>query len=113
MIAHVVLFEPRPDLSDAERTTFISTLERALAEIPVIRRARVGRRATMGRLYDTRNSQNSSFVAILEFDDETALRTYLDHPAHTALGEQFYRAGCAALAFDFVLKDATDVRALF
>lgn len=105
MLAHVVLFRPKPDLTDLERGAFLDALEHALVNIPLITRARVGRRLTVGRPYDQLNTEQFPFAAILEFDKEADLREYLDHPAHQQLGEQFYVASERALVFDFDLTD--------
>ena len=105
MLAHVVLFRPKPELTDRERGAFIDALEHALVNIPLITRARVGRRITLGRLYDEQNTEEFPFAAILEFAREADLREYLDHPAHQQLGEQFYFASARALVFDFDLTD--------
>lgn len=110
MIAHLVLFRPKPSLNGAERGAFIDALERALAGIPEIRRAQVGRRVFAGRPYDEQNSEQFPFAAILEFDTEHDLHRYLDHPAHEELGRQFYLAAERALVFDFDL--GSDARAL-
>ena len=110
MVAHLVLFTPRRDLSDAERMTFVGTLEHALANIPLIRRARIGRRLNTGRQYDLQNPHQFPYAAILEFDTEDDLRAYLDHPAHNALGEQFYIASEGALAVDFTMVEGNRAR---
>ena len=90
MIAHVVLFRPKPGLSDAERRTFADALQHALTRIDLIRRVTIGRRVTLGRLYDQQNAVDFPYAAILEFETEGDLRAYLDHPAHVNLGRQFY-----------------------
>jgi hypothetical protein len=106
VIAHVVLFRPKDGLSAAQRLTFVNALKEAFAGIPVIRRARVGKRRKLGRVYDAQNAQDFPFLAILEFDSEADLVTYLEHPAHRSLGEQFYVASESALAFDFECVEA-------
>jgi stress responsive alpha/beta barrel protein len=110
MVAHLVLFTPRSDLSDAERMTFVDTFEHALANIPSIKRARIGRRLMVGRLYDQQNPYQFPYAAILEFESEADLRAYLEHPAHHALGEQFYIASENALAFDFNMGEGNRAR---
>ena len=107
MIAHVVLFRPKADLTDEQRRTLVQALEDALVGIPAIKRARVGRRHRLGRFYDAQNAQDFPFAAILEFDNEADLVAYLDHPAHRTLGEQFYLTADGALAFDFELLEGT------
>lgn len=112
MTLHLVLFRPRAALSTDERTALIDALEHALTSIPLIKRARVGRRTTLGRLYDQMNAQDFPFVALLEFETEADLRAYLDHLAHDKLGEQFYLTSESALVYDFDLMDGTAVREL-
>ena len=112
MIAHVVLFQPRADLSAADREAFAASFERALTSIPQVRRARVGERVNLGRLYDQQNAQAFSHIAIIEFDSESDLRGYLDHPVHHELGERFYRSAESALVFDFALMDGEHVQDL-
>ena len=112
MIAHLVLFRPKADLTDAQRHTLVKTLEDALTGIPVIKRARVGRRRTLGRQYDAYNADEYPFVAILEFESESDLVEYLDHPAHRSLGEQFYLTSERAMALDFELFEKHQLQQL-
>jgi hypothetical protein len=105
MIAHVVLFRPKPQLPADARAAFIAALEHALNHIALIKRARIGRRITVGRQYDQQNAGDYPFAAILEFDNEADLRAYLEHPAHHALGEQFYLTAESALVFDYDLLE--------
>ena len=113
MIAHVVLFQPRADLSPDERDAFAASFEHALTSIPEVHRARVGVRRTLGRLYDAHNRCECSFVAIIEFESETDLLTYLDHPAHEELGRRFYETAEAALVYDFELTEGAGVKRVF
>jgi hypothetical protein len=104
VIAHVVLFRPRRDLADADRLALIAAFEAALGGIPSIRRARVGRRLTIGRSYEALMHVDYPYIAILEFEDRAALVTYLDHPAHEQLATRFF-ASFEALIYDFELAD--------
>lgn len=112
-IAHVVLFRPREDLSQADRREFSASFERALTSIPHVRRARVGERVNLGRFYDHQNARDFSHIAIIEFDSEADLRAYLEHAAHQELGERFYQAAETALVYDFELREGEDVRGTF
>jgi len=112
VITHIVLFRPKPDLTAEQRATFIDALQHALENIPLIKRARVGRRLTLGTLYDQQNPHDFPFVALLEFDREADLRAYLDHPAHQRLGEQFYLTAEAALVFDYDLVEGQRAKEL-
>jgi hypothetical protein len=103
MIAHIVLFRPKASLSDDERRALIAALEHAVSGIPSIRRTTIGRRVLLNRPgYETQMAEHYEYSAILEFEGESDLRAYLDHPAHVALGRLLFTSADAVLAYDFV-----------
>ena len=109
MIVHVVLFEPRPDLTDAQRQRVFDDLRRSAGTIPSVRRFRVGRRVQHGLPgYEQVMRDPFSFVVVVEFDDLTGLKTYLQHPAHEAIGQHFGDSVVRALAYDYSVFDAED-----
>ena len=112
MVAHVVLFRPKADLTAEQRRMFVAALEHALTTIPLIQHARIGRRLSLGRQYEQLNASDFPFVAILEFANETDLRAYLEHPAHEMLGAQFYITSEAALVLDYELLEGEQIRGL-
>ena len=102
MIAHIVLLQPRPDLTEDERRAALATLERAAADLPDVRSLRLGRRVKHGLPgYEQMMTQDYEFALIIEVDDLPALTRYLTAPAHRALGELFSTATAAALAYDY------------
>jgi hypothetical protein len=102
MIAHVVLFRPRPELTDVQRQAVIDAMKAAASGIPSIRRLRVGRRVRLGRQgYEQLMREDFEFVVIIEFDDAEGLTAYLDHPKHAAIGAHFMQSSAAALAYDY------------
>jgi hypothetical protein len=102
VIAHIVLLQPRPDLTDAQRQDALAALERAAADVPEIRSFRLGRRVKHGLPgYEQMMPQDFEFALIIEVDDVQALKRYLQAPAHLALGQLFYSATTAALAYDY------------
>ncbi len=102
MIAHLVLLQPKPDLTDEQRRDAVATLSRAAADVPEIRRFRLGRRVKHGLPgYEQLMPQDFEFALIIEVDDVDALKRYLQAPAHAALGHLFYSATSAALAYDY------------
>jgi hypothetical protein len=109
MIAHVVLYQPRPGLSAADRSRFHAALATALREIPSIRRARVGSRVRHGAAYEAVMPIDFEFIGILEFDHLAGLQAYLAHPAHAELGTLFYTSNAAALAYDYDVPDGDPV----
>ncbi|MFN7978600.1 MAG: Dabb family protein [Vicinamibacterales bacterium] len=111
MVAHVVLFTPKASMTLAERDAFVTTLETALAGIPQITRATVGRRLVLGRPYDA-ITPPYDYVAVIEFASGADLAAYLDHPAHDALAKQFYLHAERAAAYDVDMVDGSDARKL-
>jgi hypothetical protein len=109
MIVHVVLYQPRSNLSAADRQRFNAALTTALASIPSIRRARVGKRVRHGAAYEGVMPADFEFIGVLEFDDLAGLRSYLDHPAHAELGTLFSTCNAAALAYDYDIPDSDPV----
>lgn len=102
MISHVVLFRPRPTLSAGDRRALIESLRNAVTGIRSIKRATIGRRVRLDRPgYETLMAEHYEYAAILEFDAEDDLRSYLDHPAHHELGRLLFTAAEAVLAYDF------------
>ena len=104
MIAHVILFQPRPDLSESERRAVIDSLEAAVSGIPAVRGIHIGRRVTHGLPgYEQAMRDRYDYAAILQFDDIEGLKAYLVHPLHAALAQHFTTAASAALAYDYEL----------
>jgi hypothetical protein len=104
MIAHLVLFKPKPGLSDADRQQILADLSRAASEIPTIRRVQVGRRIRHGLPgYEQLMREDFEYLAIIECDSLEDLKAYLTHPAHAAIGRHFTQSSSAALAYDYEL----------
>lgn len=108
MVAHVVLFTPKADLSPDGRAAFVSALEQALSGIDFVRRATVGRRFLAGRQYDAMVPVAFEYAAVIEFATRDDLLRYLNHPAHDALAAQFYERTDAAAAYDYEMVDGAD-----
>jgi hypothetical protein len=109
MIAHVVLFSPKPELGETERRGLIQALVAAAGDIPSIRRFRVGKRVKHGRPgYEQAMRDDYEFAAIIEFDDIDGLKTYLAHPSHAVIGHHFTMSASRALAYDYAVVEAAD-----
>lgn len=113
MIAHVILFGPRADLAEGNQRELLEALTAAAAQIPSVRRFRVGRRAMHGLPgYEQAMPTTYTFAAIVEFDDLDGLTAYLTHPAHRALGEHFTTSAAHALAYDYQMVEASEAAEL-
>ena len=110
MISHVVLFRPRATLTAEERTALIEALKAAVTGIASIKRTSIGTRILLNRPgYETQMAEHYEYSAILEFDSESDLRAYLDHPAHENLGKMLFTAAEAVLAYDFISVDLSNL----
>lgn len=110
VISHVVLFRPRPDLSADQRQTLVTALKGAVNGIVQIRRATIGKRLLLDRPgYEEQMAEHYEYSAILEFDSETDLRAYLDHPAHDLLGKLLFTSAEAVLAYDYAALDVDEL----
>ena len=105
MVAHVVLFTPKPGLDAAARQRLAESFQRALREISTIRRAHIGRRVTHGRPYEQLMAVDYEYAAILEFDSLADLTAYLEHETHDALGVLFFESVDVALMYDYEMRD--------
>ena len=102
MIAHLVLLQPKPDLTEEQRAAALDTIRGSAANIPDVRHLRLGRRIKHGLPgYEQLMPQDFEFAMIVEVDDVDALKRYLKAPAHEALAHLFYTATAAALAYDY------------
>src|SRR5437899_2356305 len=111
MIAHVVLFRPRPDVPATDRETLALSFERALRETPSVRRAAIGRRISNGAGYEQLAHENYPYAAVIEFDDLDGLKSYLHHPSHEDPARRFYTAIEAAIVFDYEMVEGSELRA--
>ena len=106
MIAHVVLFKPKHELTAAQRQGVIDALKAAASGIPTVRGLRVGKRIRHGRPgYEQLMREDFEYVVIVEFDDVEGLTAYLAHPQHDAIGAHFMQSAAAALAYDYEMED--------
>lgn len=117
MIAHLVLFRPRAELTEAERNALLDAIREASRRVPAVRRFAIGPRMADGPSYRLSAFPDFPYAALVEFDDRAGLEAYLAHPAHEALGRHFNAAAESALIYDYEmvapdeLPDASGVTA--
>ena len=113
MIAHIILFTPRDDLSKSAQRDLLTALTAAAANIPSVRRFRLGRRVRHGLPgYEQMMRDDFSFTVIVEFDDIEGLKAYLAHPSHATVGRHFSASASRSLAYDYEMVDARDAESL-
>jgi hypothetical protein len=109
LIVHVVLFEPRSDLDEADRERVLADLRAAATAIPTVRSCRIGRRIRHGLPgYETSMKVDYQYVAFIEFDDRAGLEAYLRHPAHATAGRHFTESAAHGLAYDYEVSDVSE-----
>ena len=106
MVVHVVLFRPRPDVSDHEREGLFEAMRVAASEIATVRGFRVGQHVDPAPQYRLGGFPSLPWIAVLEFDDVAGLQAYLTHPLHKDLGQRFNAAADAALIYDYSITDS-------
>ena len=106
MVAHIVLFRPKPDVSEADRRAMFDALDAASRGIPSVRRFHIGRRITHGAPYERMMTENFPYAAVVEFDDFAGLAEYRTHQRHEELGRLFYALLEAALVYDYEMEAA-------
>jgi len=101
MFIHVVLFRPKPEVTESDRARMFEALTIAAKEIPSVRRFHIGNRVTHGAAYERMMTQDFPFAAVIEFDDLAGLQAYLQHPKHEKLGALFYQLLEIGLVYDY------------
>jgi hypothetical protein len=106
VIVHIVLLQPKQELTPEQRATALETIRRGMANVPEIRRFRLGRRVKHGLPgYEQLMPQDFELALLIEVADVAALKRYLQAPAHDALGHLFHTATSSALAYDYELEE--------
>ena len=91
MIVHLVLFNPKPNLEQAQIELFARSLTETFGTIPAISRVLVGRRVAVDPGYERSfGDKTYEFSAALEFESQERLVEYLIHPKHEVLGRLFW-----------------------
>lgn len=107
MIAHIVLFEPKPGTPGERRRAFVAALRDTVKAIPEVQRARIGKMASLffGESTPKEGRTTYSFGAVIEFATREALQKYLGHPAHDVFRAQFWELCETTLIADVDLVD--------
>ena len=106
MIAHIVLFNPKPGLSNGAVESFTQALGDCWRSVPAIRRAVVGPRVAVSPGYDrSLGDKTYQFAAIVEFDDREGLISYLNHPKHHELGRLFWEVCESTIVSEHEMED--------
>lgn len=91
MIQHIVLFTPKPGLTDERRQIFTSLVVDTLSGSTDVERFSIGRRVDIDAGYDRNfGDKTYEYSAVIEFRTEKDLIGYLRSSEHAHLGRLFW-----------------------
>jgi len=109
VIAHIVLFEPKPEVTPEQRRDFLQSIRDAARRIPAIRNARIGKTFNLYQMPEVSHGQATySFSAVFEFDDKAGLQSYLTHQVHDRVRLLFWQLCSSTLIVDVELIEPSD-----
>jgi Stress responsive A/B Barrel Domain len=112
LIAHVVLFEPKADVTPEQRRDFLNEIRSVATEIAIVHQASVGRPLSFSRMPALNSGQPTySFAAVMTFRTRNDLDVYLTHPRHELLRTMFWNFCQATLIADLDLSDVNSEEA--
>ena len=107
MIAHIVFFTPKPDVSADDRRSFALSVRDTCRAIEAISRAFVGRSIDIDPGYErSLGDKTYEFAAVFEFATREDLVAYLTHPLHDHLGLLFWQNCEATVIVEVECADA-------
>lgn len=109
MIAHIVHFTPKSELSEDSRQRFASLVVDVLRTVPQIARVTIGRKIDVDPGYGrSMGGAPHAFAVVLEFAGRADLVTYLRHPRHAELGQAFWECCESATVTEVECRDLRD-----
>ena len=93
MISHVVLLQPKAEVTEEEITKVLSHVQDLQQSIPGIVETRVGKNLSM-------NHQGYIYGFLMRFADEEHLKAYAPHPAHQVVSKELQTLCQSIIDFD-------------
>lgn len=91
MIAHIVLFTPKPEVPADVVRSFAQSVLDVCRSVPSIQKAMIGKAVVIDPGYSrSMGSTTYKYAAVLEFTNQENLIDYLRHPKHVTLGRLFW-----------------------
>jgi hypothetical protein len=106
VISHIVLFNPKPDVTPDQRRSFALAVRETCRSIDVVQAARIGRAKDVPAGYSRSLGEKTyQYAAVLDFDTEADLVKYLQHPLHRELGRLFWETCESTIVVEVEMKD--------
>ena len=98
MIRHIVMFNVRPIATEEEVAAVVKAAKYSLTQIPGVRNLAIG------KSFEVVQPPRYQYGLTMEFEDESALRFYIDHPIHQEFRKIFF-----PIREDFLVMDFKDL----
>ena len=95
MIDHVVLLQPKSEVTEEEITRVLSHVQGLQKSIPGIVETRVGRNLSV-------NHQGYVYGFVMRFIDKEYLEAYAPHPAHQVVSKELQNICQSIIDFDIL-----------
>jgi heme-degrading monooxygenase HmoA len=95
MIDHVVLLQPKAEVTEEEITKVLSHVQGLQETIPGIFETRVGKNLSV-------NHQGYVYGFVMRFTDEEHLEAYTPHPAHQVVSRELQAICQSIIDFDMM-----------
>jgi len=93
MIHHVVLLQPKTEVTEEEITKVLSDVQGLQESIPGIIETRVGKNLSV-------NHQGYVYGFVMRFVDEEHLKAYAPHPVHQVVSQELQNICQSIIDFD-------------
>jgi hypothetical protein len=94
MILHVVLLQPKPEVTLEEMQTALEQVRALQQKIPGIIDVQAGENV------NSSNHKGYTYGFVMRFVDEAHLRAYAPHPDHQVVGSELVRLCSSIIDFD-------------
>src|SRR5262249_54631710 len=93
-------------VGEEQLRSFALAISESCQQISSIQRSRIGKRVELDAGYPRAFGEKTyEYVAIFEFADASALKTYLTHPLHQRLGRMVWEMCESTVVVEAVLSD--------
>ncbi len=93
MITHIVLLQPKPEITLEEITNALNQVQALQQVIPGIIEVEAGENLSV-------NHQGYTYGFVMKFADQEHLRAYAPHPAHRIVSDELRRICSSIIDFD-------------
>ncbi len=96
MIRHIVMSNFKAEVDQPEREEFAKKAVEILTQLPGVHNL------VLGQALEVRGQVRYGMALFIDFDDEAALKSYLDHPKHKAVAAKLPSVFSDILVSDYL-----------